>query len=123
MEIENMRKTFLFICAAFILSLTGCKRSTTENTASTTGTAAIAAINLPTLKCNTCVATVKRTVASMDGVESAEVDLKAKNVTVHYLAAKLDMGRIETGISSAGYAANDVWRDSTAYENLPECCK
>jgi copper chaperone CopZ len=123
MEIENMRKTFLFICAAFILSLPGCRRSTTGNTASTTSTAAIAAINLPTLKCNTCVATVKRTVASMDGVESAEVDLKAKNVTVHYLAAKLDIGRIETGISSAGYDANDVRRDSTAYRNLPECCK
>ena len=118
-----MRKTFLCICAAFILLLPGCRRSTTGNTASTTSTAAIAAINLPTLKCNTCVATVKRTVASMDGVESAEVDLKAKNVKVHYLAAKLDMGRIETGISSAGYDANDVRRDSTAYENLPECCK
>jgi copper chaperone CopZ len=123
MEIENMTKTFLFICAAFILSLPGCRRSDTGNTTSTTSTPAIATINLPTLKCNTCVATVKRTLASMDGIESAEVDLKAKNVTVHYLAAKLDIGRIETGISNAGYDANDVKRDSTAYENLPECCK
>lgn len=123
MEIENMMKTFLFICAALILSLPGCRRSTTGNTATTTSTAAIATINLPTLKCNTCVATVKKTLASMDGVESADVDLKEKNVTVHYLAAKLDIGRIETEISNAGYDANNVKRDSTAYENLPECCK
>ena len=123
MEIENMTKTFLFICVAFILSLPGCRRPVTGNTTSTTSTPAIATINLPTLKCNTCVATVKRTLASMDGIESAEVDLKAKNVTVHYLAAKMDIGRIETGISNAGYDANDVKRDSTAYENLPECCK
>ncbi len=116
-------KSLLFICAAFLLSLPGCTRSTTGNTAATTSSAAIATINLPTLKCNTCVATVKRTLASMDGVEGADVDLKAKNVTVHYLAAKLDIGRIETGISNAGYDANDVKRDSTAYENLPECCK
>jgi len=118
-----MMKTSFLICASFILLLPGCRRSTTGNTASSTSTAAIATINLPTLKCNTCVATVKRTLASMDGVESAEVDLKAKNVTVRYLAAKLDIGRIETGISNAGYDANDVKRDSTAYENLPECCK
>ena len=123
MEIENMTKTFLFICAAFLLSLPGCRRSTTGNTASPTITSATAIISLPTLKCNTCVATVKKTLASMDGVESAEVNLKAKNVTVHYLAAKLDLGRIETGISNAGYDANEVKRDSTAYENLPECCK
>ncbi len=123
MEIENMRKMFLFICAAFILSFPGCRRTTTGNTASTTSSTAIATINLPTLKCNTCVATVKRTLGSMDGVESAEVDLKTKNVTVHYLTAKLDLGRIETGISNTGYDANDVKRDSTAYENLPECCK
>ncbi len=123
MEIENMMKTIVFICAVFILSLPGCRKSTTGNTASTTSPPAVATINLPTLKCNTCVATIKRTLASMDGVKSADVDLKAKNVTVHYLAAKLDVGRIETGISDAGYDANDVKRDSTAYENLPECCK
>lgn len=123
MEIEDMMKAFLPICAAVILSLPGCKRSTMGNTASTTSAAAIARINLSTLKCNTCVSTVKKTLATMDGVENAEVELKAKNVTVHYLTAKLDIGRIETRISKAGYDANDVRRDSTAYENLPECCK
>jgi len=123
MEIENMMKTCLLFCVAFILLLPGCRRSATGTTASTTSPAVITTISLPTLKCNTCVATVKKTLGSMDGVESTEVDLKAKNVTVHYLAAKLDIGRIETGISNAGYDANDVKRDSTAYENLPECCK
>jgi copper chaperone CopZ len=123
MEIENMMKTLLFICAAFIISMPGCRKLTTGNTASTASAAAITTINLPTLKCNTCVATVKRTLTSMDGVESAEVDLKAKIVTVHYRTAKLDIGRIETGISNAGYDANEVKRDSTAYENLPSCCK
>jgi len=121
MEDEDMMKTLFCICAAFLLSFSGCAKSTKENTAA--NAAAIATIKLPTLKCNTCVGTVKRTLASMDGVESADVDLKAKNVTVHYLAAKLDLGRIETGISSAGYDANDLKRDSTAYENLSECCK
>ena len=123
MEIENMMKRFLFIFATFVLLFPGCRKSTTGNSASITSTAAIATINLPTLKCNTCVATVKRALTSMDGVEGAEVDLQAKNVTVHYLAAKLNIGGIETGISKAGYDANTVKRDSTAYENLPECCK
>lgn len=123
MEIENMMKMSLFICAAIILSMPACRRSATGNTASTTSTAAAATIDLPTLKCNICITTVKRTLALIEGVESAEVDLKAKNVTVRYLPAKLDIGRIETGISSAGYDANEVKRDSVAYENLPECCK
>lgn len=118
-----MMKMSFFICVAIILSLPGCKRSATGDTASRTGTAATATISLQTLKCNTCVATVKKTLAAIDGVESAEVDLKAKNVTVNYLVAKLDVGRIETGISNAGYDANDVKRDSSAYENLPDCCK
>jgi copper chaperone CopZ len=123
MEIENMMKMSFFICVAIILSLPGCKRSATGDAGSRTSTAATVTISLPTLKCNTCVATVKKTLAAIDGVESAEVDLKAKNVTVHFLAARVDIGRIEAGIGNAGYDANDVKRDSSAYENLPDCCK
>ena len=122
MEIENMMKTIFTLCCAFVFVIGGCKRPATGNLPPT-NTAAMTTISLPTLKCNTCVATVKRTLSSLDGVESAEVDLKAKNVTVHYLTAKLDVGRIEVGISKAGYDANNIRRDSSAHENLPECCK
>ncbi|MGA9407119.1 MAG: heavy metal-associated domain-containing protein [Bacteroidota bacterium] len=83
----------------------------------------VATIQLPTLKCKTCVRTIKNALASVDGVESAEVDLHAKSATVKFIPAKLDVGKIELAISEAGYDADNVKRDSTAFENLSECCK
>ena len=83
----------------------------------------VATIQLPTLKCKTCVRTIKTALASVEGIESTEVDLAAKNATVKFIPAKMDVSKIELAISQAGYDADKVKRDSAAYENLAACCK
>ncbi len=105
----------------FIIS--GCGKPADQKQSFASSSTNVVTIQLPTLKCKTCVRTVKTALASVDGIESAEVNLEAKSATVKFVPAKLDIGKIELAISNAGYDANNVRRDSTAYENLAECCK
>ncbi len=67
--------------------------------------------------------TIEKALKSLDGVKSAQVDLKRKVVAVEFMTSKLDLGKIETAITKAGYAANDKKADPEAYEKLDECCK
>ena len=117
-----MRNLVLGIGLVIVL-MPGCGKSTGEKNSVASYSINVATIQLPTLKCKTCVRTIKDALASVDGIESAEVDLAAKNATVKFIPAKLDVGKIELAISQAGYDADKVKRDSTAYENLAECCK
>ena len=89
----------------------------------TKGNLIVASIQLPTLKCKTCVKTVSAALDSVEGIDHADVDLEGKKVTVSYMPAKLDLAKVRTTISMAGYDADGVKRDSSAYEALPECCK
>jgi len=103
--------------------MVGCSKAPEEKQTAPTGNLAVATIQLSTLKCKTCVKTINAALASVDGVENSEIDLEKKNVTVKFIPAKLDVSKIELAISKAGYDANNVRRDSAAYENLAECCK
>jgi Copper chaperone len=118
-----MKKNALLGIAAAIVMVLGCGKPAGEKQSAASSSVNVATIQLPTLKCKTCVQTVKNALSSVDGVESAEVNLEAKNATVKFIIAKLDVGKIKSAISKAGYDADEVKRDSTAYENLAECCK
>ena len=108
----------------FIILLTpGCGKPAGESRTVSSNGINVATIQLPTLKCKNCVRTVKSALDSVDGVENAEINLDARTATVKFIAAKLDVSNIESAISKAGYDADNVKRDSTAYENLAECCK
>jgi copper chaperone len=116
-----MMKSMLLASAVAAFMVLGCAKSPEQK--QSVSSINVAAIQLPTLKCKNCVRTVKNALDSVDGIQSAEVNLAAKNATVKFIAAKLDVGKIELAISKAGYDADKVKRDSTAYENLAECCK
>ena len=106
-----------------LLLLIGCGKQPEVKPTASMGNMAVATIQLPTLKCKTCVKTISAALASVDGIESSEVDLEAKHATVKFIPAKLDVNKIELVISKAGYDADKVKRDSMAYENLADCCK
>lgn len=80
-------------------------------------------IKLPTLKCSICVKTVMKAIQAKDGVQFAEVDKKGKIVTIKFDPLKIKQADLERAIANAGYTANEIVRDSTAYENLDACCK
>ncbi len=116
-----MMKDWVLGIGLVILITPGCAKSPEQK--QSVSSINVATIQLPTLKCKNCVRTVKNALDSVDGIQSAEVNLAAKNATVKFIAAKLDVRKIELAISKAGYDADKVKRDSTAYENLAECCK
>ncbi len=82
-----------------------------------------ATINLPTIKCGSCVETVTNAINELKGIEKVNVDKKTKMAVVKYNATKLKIADIESAIAKAGYDANDAKRDKKAYEQLDSCCK
>lgn len=55
------------------------------------------------MTCMGCVASVKRVLAGLNGVSSAEVTLSPAQAIVTYEAGKVDLQSIKTAISDAGY--------------------
>ena len=118
-----MTRNWVLGIGLVIVMMPGCGKSAEEKQAFTSNRINVATIQLPTLKCKTCVRTIKDALVSVDGIESADVNLDSKSATVKFIPAKMDIGKIELTISQAGYDADKVKRDSTAYENLAVCCK
>ncbi|HNW61321.1 MAG TPA: heavy-metal-associated domain-containing protein [bacterium] len=107
---------FLFIMAAFI----ACSKQHEHDGSMKPGHAMI---SLPTIQCETCVATIEAAVKKVAGVTAISIDLKGKMAHVQYDAAKTDQRKIEMAIADAGYDANDVKRNEAAHAKLPACCQ
>jgi Cu+-exporting ATPase len=58
--------------------------------------------NVEKMMCGGCEANVKKVLADIASVDSAEVDLEAKTVTV---TGDIDISEVATAISEAGYPA------------------
>ncbi len=82
-----------------------------------------ATINIPTAICSSCAKHIKAAVNGVDGVTGITVNTDAHTAEVKYIAAKTNVGAIESAISKSGYTANKIVRDSAAYAGLDECCK
>jgi copper chaperone len=55
------------------------------------------------MSCDHCKMTVENAVGALSGVERAEVDLKAKTLTVSYDESAVDMDRIRSAVKGKGY--------------------
>ena len=113
-----MRKTFMIIAALLMSGMAGCSRQNASPAKSET-----TKIELQSMVCGSCAKTIKQTLATLDGVEEVDVDLKAKIATVKYEPSKIDLPKIETAIANAGYDANKTKRNPDAYDKLDACCK
>ena len=82
-----------------------------------------ATVQLPTLKCNSCVRHIKHALSGVDGINDVAINLDAKNAEITYSSDKIDLPKIELAIAKSGYDANNVKRDTAAYAGLAECCK
>lgn len=83
----------------------------------------IVTIEVPTIKCGSCVETVTNAIKELKGIEEVNVDKKTKMAVVKYDATKLKVIDIESAIAKSGYDANEVKRDKKAYDELDSCCK
>lgn len=73
--------------------------------------------------CEMCQFAIEKEMAYEKGVQTATLDLETKVLTVTYNAKKTDAEKIKKRVSLTGYHADNVKRDSVAYEKLPMCCK
>ena len=73
--------------------------------------------------CEMCKEAIEYDLTFRKGVKGAELNLENKVVTVKYNPKKIDADEIRAFITKVGYHADNMKRDSVAYENLPFCCK
>ncbi len=82
-----------------------------------------AVINTPTVQCDMCKEKIEKYLLLEDGIISAKVNIKKKNTTVSWITDRTNIEIIKTAIANAGYDADDITADETAYKKLPKCCK
>ena len=59
-------------------------------------------LHAPDIQCDGCANSIKRALGRIAGIESVEVDVPAKNVTVKY-EAPADLAGIESALDRAGF--------------------
>ena len=82
-----------------------------------------AVIKTPTVQCDMCKNKIEKYMFKQDGVLATKVDVKKKTTTVTFLTDRTNIEQVKTAIANAGYDADDVTADETAYKKLPPCCK
>jgi len=80
-------------------------------------------ISTPSVQCDMCKEKIEKYLSREPGVTAAKVDYKKKTTTVTFLSDRNNIEQIKTAIANAGYDADDVTADETAYAKLPKCCK
>lgn len=73
--------------------------------------------------CEMCQYAIEKEMALEKGVQSSNLDLETKILTVTYHTKKTNVDKIKQRISLTGYHAGNVKRDSAAYKKLPFCCQ
>lgn len=74
-------------------------------------------------ECEMCKKRLESNIIYEKGVKFAKLNLESKVLTVNYNDKKTSAHEIKMAVSKLGYDADEVKADSTAYMNLPECCR
>lgn len=65
-------------------------------------------ISIEGMSCMSCVANVKKTLSSIDGVKEVNVSLQDKNATVKHDPKKVTPEQLKNNINKMGYKAGDI---------------
>ena len=60
-------------------------------------------IGIKGMTCGGCVASVKRVLKQLDGVQKVDVSLEQQQATVEYTAGRVDLARLRSAIEGAGF--------------------
>lgn len=80
-------------------------------------------INTPTVQCEQCKKKIETYMKQEEGISKINVDYKRKITTITYLPERTNIENVKTGISNAGYDADEVKANDDSYKKLPTCCK
>jgi copper chaperone CopZ len=74
-------------------------------------------------KCGMCKSRIERDLGLTKGIQSAELNLDDKVVTVRYKTKKTSAKEIQEAITMIGYDANEAVADQKSHDRLPGCCQ
>lgn len=109
-----MKSLFLSVMFFFSLAVTAVAQQKTSGKA---------VISTPGLTCDACKTRVERALFKQYGISSYKVDVKKKTTTVAWVTDRTDIEQIKTMIANAGFDADDVTAEESAYKRLPATCK
>jgi len=95
----------MFLLAAVVLGAYLLQRGPQMGTLAAAPSAETATVTIPieVMTCSACVARVKRTLKSMDGVKAVEVRLAERDTQVRYEPTKVTPERLVAAINKLGY--------------------
>lgn len=73
--------------------------------------------------CGMCKRKIEKNLVFEKGIESANLDLTSKILTVSYDPKKISSEKIKKAVANTGYDADEVDANPEAYEKLSSCCK
>lgn len=73
--------------------------------------------------CEMCKDRIETAVKNLKGVEAALLNLDNKKLKVKYQPESVSAEQIRQSVRSAGYAADGVQPEKSAYDALPKCCQ
>lgn len=123
-----MKKVILSVAVIAVLGLTSCKNEAKKESNSTTTTMSkeMAMTDLSfgvRGNCGMCKNTIEKAANNVDGVATANWDVKKKKINVSFDDAKTNPMEIHKAIAASGYDTEKVEGDLDAYDGLPGCCK
>ena len=127
-----MKKMILSITVLSVLALASCKNEAKQPTEDANETTTVAVENgLATTKatfgvrgnCGMCKSTIEKAAKSVDGVSSANWDVKKKQITVAFNGDKTNETALHNAIAASGYDTDKSVGSEDAYKELPACCK
>lgn len=110
---ENLFSRIALFCAVFVLAVTlgSCSNQKEENSSSEqemyTQSLHKTTIPIEGMTCNACVASVKKKLKSMEGLEDVEVSLQHRHVAFAYDPAKVRPEQVQEAINKIGYKAGE----------------
>jgi periplasmic mercuric ion binding protein len=74
-------------------------------------------------QCVLCKKAIEKAVNKLSGIKYADLDIPSHVLTVKYNTNKVNPDEIRQAVSKAGYDADSVPADKSAYRKLPACCQ
>lgn len=74
-------------------------------------------------ECDQCKKKIESNLVYEKGVKFCSLDVPSKVLVVKYNSEKTSPEKIKLALSKLGYDADEIKADSSAYSNLPACCK
>ncbi|WP_077406990.1 heavy-metal-associated domain-containing protein [Cellulophaga omnivescoria] len=126
-----MKKVILSTAVLAILAFTSCKNDAKQTTDGGNNTSVNAEDELATAKttfgvrgnCGMCKSTIEKAAKSVDGVASANWDVKKKQITIAFNGDKTNEAAFHKAIAESGYDTEKSSGSEEAYKELPACCK